>query len=114
MRKEDKYKREKRGGVIGIPTPKRKMGKMDTDYVHEKCCFCVRDSKFEIRRIKTGEYCRVCSIHDNHIGVENLMLLGYSNKDAKELNKEVKSQLPNLYNDEFIYLSTVEKELEKK
>lgn len=66
----------------------------------ETCSLCKRIAKFSIRRIKTGDWLFVCPNHDNFIGVENLMLLGYSKSDAKEINRAVKTQLPDLFNDE--------------
>jgi hypothetical protein len=68
--------------------------------LEEKCSLCTRDRKFSIRRIKTGEWLFVCGPHDNFIGTENLMSLGYSRKDAITLNKEVKTQLPDLFREE--------------
>lgn len=65
----------------------------------ETCSFCSKKAKFSLRRIKTNEWCFTCVSHDNFIGMENLMLLGYSKSDAREINKAVKSQIPNLFDD---------------
>jgi hypothetical protein len=56
-----------------------------------KCDLCTRESKFTIRRIKTGQTLRVCGVHDNYIGCENLRSLGYSYKEALAMNREVKN-----------------------
>ena len=52
---------------------------------------CRRKAKFEIRRIKTGKWTKVCGTHDNFIGVENLVAQGCSIEKAREINKQVKS-----------------------
>jgi hypothetical protein len=67
----------------------------------EKCSLCKKVARFSIRRIKTSEWLYVCATHDNFVGVENLMALGYNNSDARTLNREVKIQIPELFrNDE--------------
>ena len=52
---------------------------------------CYRTAKFAIRRIKTDEWLDVCGTHDNYVGIENLISLGHTAKDARKINKEVKN-----------------------
>lgn len=51
---------------------------------------CHRKAKFSIHRIKTEEWLDVCGIHDNFIGMQNLISLGHSKGDAQRITKEVK------------------------
>lgn len=51
---------------------------------------CDRPAKFEIRRIKTDRWIKVCGTHDSFVGVENLIAQGCSKEEAEEINKQVK------------------------
>ena len=52
---------------------------------------CHRESKFTIRDIQSGKWLNVCGIHDNYYGIRNLIQQGESEKEARRINKEVKS-----------------------
>lgn len=58
--------------------------------MNKKCKLCYNEVKFSIRRIKTDEWLDVCGTHDNYIGCENLVSLGHTAKEAREINKQVK------------------------
>ena len=45
---------------------------------------------FDIRRIKTEEWLKVCRNHDVYIGRENLSLLGHSEKEIKAIEIDLK------------------------
>jgi len=66
----------------------------------EQCNLCTRNRKFSIRRIRTEQWLSVCGPHDNFVGIENLMTLGYNRREAVALNKEIKQQIPNLFREE--------------
>lgn len=54
------------------------------------CSLCSKPEKFQIRRIKTGKWMNVCGVHDNFIGIENLVQQGLTRKEAKKINQKVK------------------------
>lgn len=54
-----------------------------------KCALCERNSKYQIRRIRSSTWIDVCSVHNTFIGIENLESFGMTHKEARELNKEI-------------------------
>ena len=57
----------------------------------EFCCdFCKHKAKYRIRQVKTGTWFDVCGVHDNHIAIENLLALGYSKMEAREIDRQVR------------------------
>ena len=54
------------------------------------CDFCEHKAKYRIRRVKTGTWLNVCGVHDNHIAIENLLALGYSKMETREIDRQVR------------------------
>lgn len=54
---------------------------------------CHRMAVYEIRRIKTGKWLKVCGTHDTFFGEENLTRQGCTAREARQINREVKHGL---------------------
>ncbi len=51
---------------------------------------CWRKAKFLIFRVKTKEWLYLCSTHDSYVGIQNLVACGHTQREAKQINREVK------------------------